>query len=364
MAYLYHAFLRRDDLEIFNVDNISYTYRDGKKALESVSLTIQEGESLAVIGANGSGKSTLLYILDGILEPQSGEIRAFGRPIRNEFDELRQRVSLLFQNPQVQLFSLNVWDELCFGPLQLGLSQGDIERRASDILKLLSIEHLKDRGPWNLSGGEMKKVAFGTCLSVNPNVILLDEPTTGLDPRSQIELIDLIIDLRKAGKTIITATHDLGIIEDISDRTIVFDEDHRIILEDRPWRVLKNENALLRANLMHKHSHRHAWYVHEHSHSGIHEHEHIPELTGPQKVQEEIVMDANPGTTCEVPEMEKLKILIKHWIDHNHEHAETYNEWAERAKAAGNTDLAGMLREIAEETKKIDGLFEKAKGII
>jgi cobalt/nickel transport system ATP-binding protein len=347
-------------LEIFHVDNISYTYRDGKKALDSVSLCISEGESVAVIGTNGSGKSTLLYILDGILEPQSGEVRAFGSPLRNGNAGFRKRVSLLFQNPQVQLFSLSVWDELCFGPIQLGLHKDEIDRRASDVLRLLGIEHLKDRGPWNLSGGEMKKVAFGTCLSINPDVILLDEPTTGLDPRSQVELIDLIVGLRKAGKTIITATHDLGIIEDISDRTVVFGEDHRVLLEDRPWDVLKNTGVLLQANLIHKHPHRHSWYVHEHSHSGIHEHEHIPELIP----SEEVLKDApgkTPGAAGEMTEMEKLRILLEHWMEHNHEHAETYVQWAEKAMTAGNRDVAEILKEIAAETGEIDDLFEKAK---
>ncbi len=349
-------------MEIFRVENISYTYRDGKKALDSVSLRISEGESVTVIGSNGSGKSTLLYILDGILAPQSGEIRAFGSPLKDGNPEFRKRVSLLFQNPQVQLFSLSVWDELCFGPLQLGLNREDIEKRASDILGLLGIGHLKDRGPWNLSGGEMKKVAFGTCLSINPDVILLDEPTTGLDPRSQIEFTDLIIGLRKAGKTVITATHDLGIIEDISDRTIVFGEDHRVVLEDSPWEVLKNTDVLLRANLIHKHPHRHSWYVHEHGHSGMHEHEHIPEIVGSQDVQKRL-----PGKredTTGAPEMEKLRILIEHWMEHNREHAETYLQWAEKARSAENTDLAEMLREIASQTRKIDSFFQRARRTI
>ena len=347
-------------MEIFHVEDISYTYKDGKKALDSVSLCISEGESVAVIGTNGSGKSTLLYILDGVLEPQSGEVRAFGSPMKNENAEFRKRVSLLFQNPQVQLFSLSVWDELCFGPLQLGLRQDEIDRRASDVLRLLGIEHLRDRGPWNLSGGEMKKVAFGTCLSINPDVILLDEPTTGLDPRSQVELIDLIISLRKAGKTIITATHDLGIIEDISDRTVVFGEDHRVILEDKPWEVLKNTEVLLRANLIHKHPHRHSWYVHEHSHSGIHKHEHIPELIPAGDVRGDS-LERTPAAPKKIPEMEKLRILLEHWMEHNHEHAETYIQWVEKAVAAGNNDVAEMLKEIAAETEKIDTLFEKAR---
>ncbi len=362
MAYLYNILLLGDGLEVFRVENISYTYKDGKNALDSVSLNVSGGESLTVIGANGSGKSTFLYVLDGLLEPQEGVVRAFGKSLKDGRAEFRQRVSLLFQNPQVQLFSLSVWDEICFGPLQIGLSLEETERRASDILDLLSISHLKESGPWRLSGGEMKKVALGACLSMNPDVILLDEPTTGLDPRSQLELIDLIIGLREAGKTIITATHDLGIIEDISDRTIVFGEDHRIILEDTPWAVLKNTDILLRANLLHKHPHRHAWYVHEHSHLGLHDHEHIPELIPSGGVKE--TSPAGRPEAKRTEEMERLRILLEHWIEHNHEHADTYIQWAEKAMTPGSEHIARMLREIAKETRKIDELFNRAKKMI
>lgn len=348
-------------MEVLSAERVSYTHKDGKKALDGVSLTVAGGEGVSIVGANGSGKSTLLYILDGILTPQSGEIRAFGKPIGNGSPEFRRRVALLFQNPQVQLFSLSVWDELCFGPLQLGLGEDEIEERASDILKLLGIERLKDRSPWNLSGGEMKKVAIGTCLSINPDVLLLDEPTTGLDPRSQVELIELIIGLREAGKTVITATHDLGIIEDISDRTVILGEDHRVMLEERPWEVLRNTGALLDANLIHRHAHRHAWYVHEHSHSGIHEHEHIPELTPPRDDGEIAPVSGTPEAGGGMTDIDKLRTLLEHWAEHNHEHAHAYLQWAERASAAGNAALAGLLREIADETKKIDSHFEKAK---
>lgn len=363
MGSLCHSFLRGHDLEIFRVDNVSYAYKDGKKALDRVSLSISEGESLTIIGTNGCGKSTLLYLLDGLLEPAFGAISAFGKPLESSEDGFRQKVSLLFQNPQIQLFSLSVWDELCFGPLQLGLGETEMETRASDILTLLGIEHLRDRGPWNLSGGEMKKVALGTCLSINPEVFLLDEPTTGLDPRSQVEFIDLIIGLRKAGKTVITATHDLGIIQDISDKTIVLGEDHRVMLEGKPWEVIKNTDALLRANLIHTRTHRHSWYVHEHTSSGMHEHEHIPEVLEPEGVH---VPHSAAEQVPPLPrgDLEKLRMLIEHWMEHNFEHAETYLQWGERAKSAGNADLAGMLEEIAAETKKMDGLFERARKAI
>ena len=354
--------MRGHGLEIFCIDKVSYTYRDGRKALDEVSLSVTAGESLTVIGTNGSGKSTLLYLLDGLLAPESGKITAFGAALGKGSPEFRQKVALLFQNPQVQLFSLSVWDELCFGPLQLGLDEEEAAKRAYDILRLLGIGSLKERGPWNLSGGEMRKVAIGACLSTNPEVILLDEPTTGLDPRSQVEVIDLMIALRKKGKTIITATHDLGIIEDISDRTVVLGEDHRVMLEETPWEVLKNSEALLKANLIHTHAHRHSWYVHEHSHSGIHEHEHLPELIGPGDVSEGAAPKGDMKTmSLEKTEIEKLKILLEHWREHNREHADTYLEWAEKAKTSGAADIAGMLQEIAVETKKMNALFERAK---
>lgn len=351
-------------MEVYKLNKISYSYKDGKGALDGVSLTVSEGESLSVIGTNGSGKSTLLYILNALLKPDAGEVSAFGKPLNEDAEDFRKRVALLFQNPQVQLFSLSVWDELCFGPIQIGLTPDETERRASDIMGLMGIAHLKDRGPWNLSSGEMKKVALGTCLSINPDVILLDEPTTGLDPRSQVELVDIINGLRGAGKTIITATHDLGIIEDISDRTIVFGEDHRVMLEGRPWEVMKDSDALLHANLIHRHTHRHSWYEHEHSHSGIHDHEHIPEIILPQDSQLEEKAATVKETADSADEMEKLKILIDHWMEHNHEHADTYLQWAQKAESLGNADIAGMLKIIASETKKIDALFEKTKKAV
>lgn len=358
MAHFYNNLFRDYVLEVYSLNKISYTYGDGKSAVDEVSLSVSEGESLTIIGTNGSGKSTLLYILNALLKPDSGVIKAFGRSLNNGFEEFRQRVSLLFQNPQVQLFSLSVWDELCFGPLQLGLTPDETERRASDILRLMGIEHLKESGPWNLSGGEMKKVALGTCLSINPDVFLLDEPTTGLDPRSQVDIVDIINNLRSAGKTIITATHDLGIIEDISDRTIVFGEDHRVMLEGSPWDVLKNTEALLHANLIHKHTHRHSWYVHEHSHSGIHDHEHIPEEVAVTPSSVSIPDSTKAG---EITDMEKLKKLLEHWIEHNHEHAETYLKWAEKAKAFANSIITDMLKDIALDTYKTGELFERLK---
>lgn len=336
-------------MEVFNLENISYSYNNGKIALDGITLKVMEGEAITIIGTNGSGKSTLLYALDGLIET-SGKISFFGLPKEKAFPGLRQKISFLFQNPQVQLFSLTVWDDLCFGPAQIGLSQEEIKRRVKDIMELLGIEHLQDSSPWNLSGGEMKKVALGTCLSINPDVLLLDEPTAGLDPRSQVELIDIIMALREAGKTIITATHDLGIIQDISERTLVLGEDHRILSEGKPWDIIRDSETLLKANLIHKHTHRHSWYVHEHSHAGIHDHEHIPEIS----------LEGVSFTISE-EELRKLLILIEHWKEHNIEHAETYIEWAEKT---GNKNISEILRQAATATTDINLIFERLQKVI
>lgn len=337
-------------MEVFDIEEVSYSYSDGKRALNGISMKVREGEAITIIGTNGSGKSTLLYALDGLLEPESGRITFYGLPKERAFPKLRQRIALLFQNPQTQLFSLTVWDELCLGPLQLGLDKGEIDGRAEDIINLLNIGHLRDSSPWGLSGGEMKKVALGTCLSINPDVLLLDEPTSGLDPRSQVEIIDIIMSLIDQGKTIITATHDLGIIQDISERTIVLGEDHKILAEGKPWEIIKDSDTLLKANLIHKHTHRHSWYVHEHSHAGLHDHEHIPDASSKSETSLELAEESR-----------KLLTLIEHWEEHNIEHASTYMEWAERI---GEEKISKILRQIATATTDINLIFEKLKRSI
>jgi cobalt/nickel transport system ATP-binding protein len=339
-------------MKAFELKGVSYAYRGGFPAVDDVTFSVDEGQSLTIIGANGSGKSTLLYIMNGLIMPDRGVLTVLGQKIRNSFPvSLRQRVSLLFQNSQAQLFSLSVWDELCYGPIQLGLGTDEIDEKAEAILRILGIEHLRDRGPWDLSAGEMKKAAMGACLSTEPDMLLLDEPTTGLDPKSQVEITDLIIRLKEAGKTIITATHDLHIIEDISERTIVIDESHRVLLDKSPWETLEDHETLLRANLIHKHLHRHSWYVHEHPHHSAHEHGHII------KENLETIEEAKKS----MDDKEKLKKLIEHWREHNSEHASTYREWAKKAGDMGNESLASILEEIAKKTTEMGELFKRGE---
>jgi len=267
--------------EIFKVKEVSYSCLGKFPALCGVNLEVQERERISFLGANGSGKSSLLHILNGLVFPQEGEIKFLGQVLSEETlrDEefngfFRKTVGLVFQNSDIQLFSSTVWDEIAFGPIQLGLSKKEVEERVDDLLGMLNMEDLRDRPPYQLSGGEKKKIAIASTLAVNPDVFLLDEPTNGLDPRSQTWLVELLEDLHRAGKTIVTATHDLSIVEKISDRAIVLREDHTIAAEGKTNEILENTPLLLEVNLIHEHAHCHDGIVHSHTHGHFSEHEH------------------------------------------------------------------------------------------
>jgi cobalt/nickel transport system ATP-binding protein len=261
---------------IFDLQNVSYTYLEKFEALKDVNLTMIAGEQITIIGANGSGKSTLLAMLNALIFPMSGEFYAFGNLVTEDgFNSLednkfaryfRTKVGFVFQDPDVQLFSSTVFDEIAFGPLQLGLPQEEVIQRTEEVISMMGLSNLKDRAPHTLSGGERKKVCIGSILSINPDVLLLDEPTGGLDPRSQLWLIELLQDLATAGKTIITATHDLDIIEQISTRAIVFGEDHTVKADSNSDVVMNDLQLLMSTNLIHKHMHWHGKLMHEHLH--------------------------------------------------------------------------------------------------
>jgi cobalt/nickel transport system ATP-binding protein len=277
-------------MSLFELKNVNYLYLNKIPALNDINLTIEPGEQLAILGANGSGKSTLLKLLDGLIFPSSGNIKAFGKTLTEnildgdggDFPQFfRKKVGLIFQNSEAQLFCPTVLDEIKFGPLQLDIPKKDIDQRVHDVMEMLHIENLKDRAPYTLSGGEKKKVAIASVLSINPDVLLLDEPTNGLDPRTQRWLVELLIELRKTGKTIIIATHDLGIVEEVSERAVVFDEGHRIVANDKTRSILDDTSLLMRVNLIHEHSHRHSenFHKHRHVHTSEHDHDHVSEIS-------------------------------------------------------------------------------------
>ena len=269
---------------LFLLQDVSYEYPGGVPALADVSLRIEQGERIAILGANGSGKSTLIKLLDGLLFAQNGSVEAFGNPLTEATmrdqpfsHRFRKRVGFLFQNSDAQLFSPTVRDEIAFGPSQMGLAIEEVEERITDIAHLLGITGLLERTPFRLSGGEKKRVAIASALAINPDVLLLDEPTTGLDPRSQYWLVELLHTLHHAGKTLVTATHDLATAPDIADRAIVFDESHRIVADGPIHTILDRAELLLRVNLVHEHWHRHGILAHSHPHSHAEPHDHLHE---------------------------------------------------------------------------------------
>jgi cobalt/nickel transport system ATP-binding protein len=244
-------------MPVFDVKDVCYEYENQIPALEHIHLTVRPGERLAILGSNGSGKSTLLKILDGLYFPSQGSVLAFGSPLTEQalledafnFD-FRRRVSLVFQDSDVQLFMPSVWDELAFAPLQLGLDQQEVKRLVEAALSNLQIEKLRERAPHQLSGGEKKRVALASVLGLSPQVWLLDEPSAGLDPRSVAWLLDFINRQGQTGKTVITATHDLGILESIAGRVVVLGEDHRMVGEGTPQQILADKDLLVSACLM------------------------------------------------------------------------------------------------------------------
>ncbi|HTP64641.1 MAG TPA: ABC transporter ATP-binding protein [Geobacteraceae bacterium] len=276
-------------MPVFRLTDVRYSYLKKFPALNGIDLEIHAGESLVFLGSNGCGKSTMLKILNGLIFPASGEIRAFGEILdevrleKSDFRRLfRSRVGFVFQHSDIQLFCPTVFEELAFGPLQLGMSEADARERVKELLAMLGIKHLADRSPLHLSGGEKKRVAIASVLAMNPEVLLLDEPTNGLDPRTQRWLVDLVTELTRAGKTIITATHDLSMVDEIASRVVVISEEHRIAADGDPAVILSDLDLLLRANLISERPYAHAhlhypWHRHEHSHgnaTSFHDHPH------------------------------------------------------------------------------------------
>lgn len=246
---------------MFACRDLRYTYLDRFPALAGVTFDVARGERIALLGPNGCGKSTLLKLLDGLIVPDSGTFTAFGEPVTEDALEdeqfntgFRSRVGFVFQNSDTQVFSPTVREEIAFGCLQLGMTSAETSARVEDVLRMLDITELAERAPFQLSGGQKKRVAIASVLVMNPDVLLFDEPTAALDPRTQHWLIDLIGELNAAGKTIVLATHDLDALDHLADRCLVFGEDHTVVRTGTPGQILADRDLLLRSNLIHERS--------------------------------------------------------------------------------------------------------------
>lgn len=261
---------------IFELKDVHFSYLGKYPALCGIDINIKRGEKITVIGANGSGKTTLLHILDGLIFPDGGTINAFGSELKeNDFNDedfskdFRKKVGLVFQNPDVQLFCPTVKEDIIFGPLQLGIGRDEINKRLEELVSILNIEDLLGRSPHQLSIGEKRKVAIVSTLMIDPEILILDEPTAGLDPLTARHIIDLLIQANNVGKTIITSTHDLHIVEEISDCVYVFSHEKRIVKSGHPNGILNDTQLLRDNNLVHIHSHKHEDKVHIHPHQHL-----------------------------------------------------------------------------------------------
>jgi cobalt/nickel transport system ATP-binding protein len=264
---------------IFELKDIYFSYLSKFPALNNISLQIKKGEKISIIGANGTGKSTFLQLLDGLIFPDRGSLMAFGEELNEKAlnDDgfsynFRKKVGFVFQNPEVQLFCPSVKEDIVFGPLQLGISKDEIGRRLDAVAKDLDISNLLDRAPHQLSIGEKRKVAIASVLIIDPEVIILDEPTAGLDPLTSRHIIDIILKSNDEGKTIITSTHDLHIVQEISDCVYVFDKNKTIARKGHPSEIMSDTEFLQSHNLVHIHRHSHAGVIHSHPHVHLEHH--------------------------------------------------------------------------------------------
>lgn len=248
---------------------VSYAYPGAGTVLHDISFRADAGEKLVVLGANGCGKTTLLRILDGLLFPGRGAYRWRDRTVtrrelrRRDFRRrFRREVALLFQDPSAMLFHSTVQDEIAFGPRQAGVENPGAVAEA--WAARVGVAALLDRAPHALSAGEQKRVALAAILAIEPELVLLDEPTANLDPRGSGWLVDFLQDL---DRTLVVTTHNLGLARELGRRVLVLSEDHRLI-HDGDFETLRgNRETLLAANLLHVHRHRHGDEEHRHYHA-------------------------------------------------------------------------------------------------
>jgi cobalt/nickel transport system ATP-binding protein len=253
----------------FAVDHLSLRL-NGRAVLEDVSFEVRPGDRLVVLGVNGCGKTTLLKLLDGLAFPDAGEIRYAGRKVdAAALDEaafrrtFRSEVALLFQNVDAMLFNPTVADEIAFGPRQLGL--GDVAGRVARWAETFQVEGLLERAPFELSGGEKKRVALAALLAVEPRVLLLDEATANLDPTSVGRLVDVLAGIR--GLTVISSTHNLSMATELGERAVLLAPGRKGVLFDGvAHRLVADEALLVESGLAHRHVHKHGGQVHAHYH--------------------------------------------------------------------------------------------------
>jgi cobalt/nickel transport system ATP-binding protein len=239
---------------MIDIRNISYSYDNKTSALKDINITVNKGEAIALVGVNGSGKSTFMKLINGLISPLNGSFIFEGEEINSKklqddkFSKaFHKKIGFVFQNSEAQLFCSDVYDEIAFGPRQMGMREDEVKKRVEDTLKILKIEELRNRQPYHLSGGEKKKVAIASVVVLNPEVYVFDEPLNGLDPKTKRFLREFMIAINKAGKTIICSTHDFEYVKGVFKRAVVFSNDHTI-LRDGDYEEIMGDTEFLYEN--------------------------------------------------------------------------------------------------------------------
>ena len=234
-----------------SVKNLSYTYPDGTRALKNVNMEIFKGEKVAIMGPNGAGKSTLFSHFNGLTEPTSGYLELDGKKM--EYDkktllEIRQKVGIVFQDPNDQLFAPTVKEDVAFGPMNLGLDYEEVEKRVNEALELVGMKKFKDKTPHHLSGGQQKRVAIAGIIAMRPEIMILDEPTAGLDPQGVDQVLTILNNLNKDGMSIVISSHDIEMVNGFAEKIFVLYEGEIHASGDK-HEIFSNKELLKKAHL-------------------------------------------------------------------------------------------------------------------
>ncbi len=234
-----------------SIKNLNYTYPDGTHALKNVNMEILKGQKVAIMGPNGAGKSTLFSHLNGLTEPTSGHIELDGKVMKYDKKtllEVRQKVGIVFQDPNDQLFAPTVKEDVAFGPMNLGLSYEEVEKRVNEALELVGMEKFRDKTPHHLSGGQQKRVAIAGIVAMRPEIMILDEPTAGLDPEGVDKVLNILNDLNKEGMSIVISSHDIEMVNGFAEKIFVLNEGEILASGDK-HDIFSNKELLKTAHL-------------------------------------------------------------------------------------------------------------------
>lgn len=232
-----------------DVENLHFTYPESKEIIKGINLSVKKGEFLSLVGQNGSGKTTLAKHFNGLLRPSKGKVFILGEDAKtSSIAELSRKVGHLFQNPENQIFEETVFAEIAFGPKNLNLLDEEIETRVDKVLKTTRLSKYRDTHPLSLSGGEKQRLALASVVVMEPQILVLDEPTTGLDLLSIMGILDIVKELHKKNVTVILITHDMGLVSELSERVVVMGNG-QIIGDGTPKEIFANDDLLERASL-------------------------------------------------------------------------------------------------------------------